>query len=231
MSEVLPAQAPPGPDAVLKGVEAHFEDNIIEGVVLMYSDGAEESIGDVYQSHDEGFRCGQEDKFELRTFTANKGAFIASIQPITTEVDGEGNPPDSEEEVLEDYHYYPTTEFCSKPTGLALTILNKPLESTGLVPISKFLSVLVIKKNTSCFERKKVFKLGHCESRVPLEARKGRNLHVVLKTCLFQRRFCTGHGRDLSGPSSILEGRDKSPCKENFYERTGLKNTFSNLEW
>ena len=32
---------------------------------------------------------------------------------------------------------------------------------------------------------------------VPLEAEKGRNLHVVFQTCLFKRRFCTGHGRDL----------------------------------
>jgi len=31
----------------------------------------------------------------------------------------------------------------------------------------------------------------------PLEARKCRNLHVVLRTCLFKRRFCTSHGRDL----------------------------------
>ena len=35
------------------------------------------------------------------------------------------------------------------------------------------------------------------QSGVPLEARKGRNLHVVLKTCLFKRRFCTDHGRGL----------------------------------
>ena len=66
----------------------------------------------------------------------------------------------------------------------------------------------------------------------PLEVRKGRNLHVVLKTCLFKRRFWTGHGRGLSGPSIILEGRDKSPLKRDFYERTGFKNTrFSNLKW
>ena len=31
----------------------------------------------------------------------------------------------------------------------------------------------------------------------PLKARKGRNLHVAFKTCLFTRRFCTCHERGL----------------------------------
>ena len=66
----------------------------------------------------------------------------------------------------------------------------------------------------------------------PLEARKVRNLHVVLKMCLFKQRFCTSHGRSLVGTFHNYGGCNKLHGKRDFYERMGYENTrFSNLEW
>jgi len=58
---------------------------------------------------------------------------------------------------------------------------------------------------------------------LPLEARKGRNLHVVSKMCLFKQRFCTSHGRFLSHPRSILRRCDKRLEKGTFMSKWILK--------